>query len=484
MTEERGLIGGFVACNTGKIENCYCVTSFNGKKYTSGGFVGENKGTIAKSFCEYAAKGLSGGFSGTRTQLGDGCFFVHDLDAESKKVEPLWDRKYGIRSRKIKNANDAARAGYDMKNIWSFTGQKPLLQFQEDNWMFPDTFRFNPSKQILSIKDAKNLFLFAEMVNNGDKRFVNAKVRLDADIDLKGKTWVPIGIDRGCAFCGVFDGNGYSVTNFVIKDDHYAKKGFFGYLKGDVFNLTIDCQIRGDGCVGGIAAVNEGTIGCCGATVGLYGKGSDLNAGGLVGMNNGHIFQSYAAGKIKLLMIPVIPIAVVASSAMVLSAAVFSGTSGSGDSIYNPVEKDPNQEQIAGDNTTQPDHTGSTEAGSSEDDTESGQLAHSLGFTLSHSVSILLDSGDCLLDFSNPADNTNSMVIKLSIENEDGSRTAIAKSGAILPGYQVRSISLLDGVTLDAGEYTGYVTLIPYDIVTNDKSMIETELPVSLSISK
>lgn len=487
MAQHKGLVGGFVASNTGEIENCYCVTSFNGKKYISGGFVGENKGTISKSFCEYTATGLSGGFSGTRTQLGDGCFFIYDQVPSHGKDAQLWDRKCGLDSHKIHNAVDAAKVGFDMKNIWAFTGKRPLLCFQENRWMFPNAFRSLSAKQVLSIKDVKNLLLFAEMVNNGDIRFINSSVRLDADIDLGGKDWTPIGIERSCAFNGVFDGNGYSITNFVIKDDHCSKKGFFGYLKGNVYNLTLDCQIKGDGCCGGIAAVNEGNIGYCGAVVGLYTKGGDINAGGLVGVNNGRIFQSYAAGKMKFFILPIIPLVVAASSAMMLSAAVFSASSGGGNSIYSPIAKDPHQTQST--QTPEPgtaDGTDSeiTPSENTQDDSDSNGFTHSLSFTLGQEITVSLSSGECQFYFTNPSGNTNCVILSLVVENEDGTRTEIAHTGAVYPGYRLESATLLEGASLSAGSYSGYAVLTSYDVDTHDKAMVETELPVNLTVTK
>jgi hypothetical protein len=481
MAEHRGLVGGFAASNSGEIEDCYCIIRFNGKNYTSGGFVGENKGTISKSFCEHAAKGLSGGFSGNHTKLGSGCYFVHDLESDDKQLEQLWDRRIGLEADKVKNPDDASKIGYDMQTVWSYTGQKPLLRFQENNWVVPDAFRGNSSKEVLTIRDAKNLFLFAEMVNSGDNRFLHAKVRLDTDIDLDGKTWTPIGTDRSVAFEGVFDGNGHSVENFVIKGDGISRKGFFGYLKGSVYNLTIDCEIRGEGYIGGIAAVNEGTIGCCGATVGLYGKGSDVSAGGLVSINSGHIFRSFAAGKIKFLMIPIIPIAAIACSGVVLSAAALASSSRGG-SVYSPIDSDPNQ-QPATETVSNTDFETSSEKTTETGEDTPPQLAHSLNFTLNETVYVYTSTRDCILNFVNPSGNTNNLVLELSIEDADGNRTVIAKSGAILPGYRLQSMTLNEDVQLDAGSYSGYITLCPYDTSTNNKSMVETELPVSLVVS-
>jgi hypothetical protein len=125
---------------------------------------------------------------------------------------------------------------------------------------------------------------------------------------------------------------------------------------------------------------------------------------------------------------------------------------------------------------------------SSEEITETGddtppQLAHSLSFTLNETVYVYTSTRDCILNFVNPSGNTNSLVLELSIEDADGTRTVIAKSGAILPGYRLQSMTLDEDVQLDAGSYSGYITLCPYDTSTNNKSMVETELPVTLIVS-
>jgi hypothetical protein len=176
-------------------------------------------------------------------------------------------------------------------------------------------------------------------------------------------------------------------------------------------------------------------------------------------------------------MIPIIPIIAIACSGVVLSAAALASSSGGG-SVYSPIDSDPNQ---------LPATEAVSETVSSEETTETvenstPELAHSLSFTFNETLYINTSTHSCILDFTNPSGNTNSLVIELSLEDADGNRTVIAKSGAILPGYRLESLTLDENVQLDAGEYSGYITLFPYDTTTNNKSMVETELPVSLVV--
>jgi Cu2+-exporting ATPase len=104
------------------------------------------------------------------------------------------------------------------------------------------------------VRDGEEVTVPIENVNKGDKKFTKANVRLESDIDLNGREWEPIGNARTVAFSGVFNGNGYVIKNFSIKSKNKENKGFFGFLKGEVYNLTVDCIIKGIGCCGALVA--------------------------------------------------------------------------------------------------------------------------------------------------------------------------------------------------------------------------------------
>ena len=103
------------------------------------------------------------------------------------------------------------------------------------------------------------------------------KIKLNADLDLKDKLWLPIGAGHGGnGFKGEFDGQGHSISNVYIKSDEllsaYNDKclaqnlGFFGINGGGTikdFNLkNVD-----------IYATNSHIDGC----------GNEISVGGLVG---------------------------------------------------------------------------------------------------------------------------------------------------------------------------------------------------------
>lgn len=509
-----GLLGGFVASNTehGRIEDCYCVLRFNGRNTTAGGFAGDSKGNISNSFCEDIARGLTGGFAGNPySNPGKNCYFLCDSENRKKKKDALWDSDRALVKEQLLDEKKAAQAGFDMEQTWAVNRQRGLLQFADGKWM-QRVEETQGAKKVLVIRSADDLVRFSEMVNSGDKRLIDARVRLDEDIDLQGKAWIPVGKTRANAFRGIFDGNGHTVHNFVIKGDDFPKKGFFGYLRGQVYNLTIDCVIKGEGDIGGIAAVNEGVIGCCGAIVSLQGKGKEYHIGGLTGINSGHIFKSYAAGKIRFLVIPILPVLVLLSGITVLSAAVGKVIPNMGEQpVYNPVASDPNQIKNDKNPDQDVDASGGQDGDGGQEVYTVSDNRHTIAFTFDEEILVSLSTGACELNFENPKYDDHKLVVELQFSDAVATevlgstgrtnvaqaaceakadydpetyRVSLAKSGAVDPGYGIACVYLNDfaQANLSPGEYSGYVSLTPYDEKTNNKSMIETELPVTIVV--
>ena len=88
------------------------------------------------------------------------------------------------------------------------------------------------------ISTAQELLNFASLVNEGS---TSIKGILAGDIDMSGKTWIPIGTSSK-PFKGVFDGNGYTVSNLIMADNNnYEYAGFFGYAKNaTIKNVTVN----------------------------------------------------------------------------------------------------------------------------------------------------------------------------------------------------------------------------------------------------
>lgn len=96
-----------------------------------------------------------------------------------------------------------------------------------------------------------DLTTFRNIVNRGDK-FSGQTVTLEADINLGGEEWVPIGHNLNYNFQGTFDGNSHKIYNFKITNAFVFNNiispgtGFFGFMEktATIQNLKIsDAQI-------------------------------------------------------------------------------------------------------------------------------------------------------------------------------------------------------------------------------------------------
>jgi len=117
------------------------------------------------------------------------------------------------------------------------------------------------------VGSAASLYAFADSVNAGGDAWAGQKVVLCADIDLKNEAWTPIGQTGATQFQGIFDGNGYTISNLKIDSSAqtggYYSSGLFGWLNNAaVQNVTVEnATVIGNHNVGVIAGYLE-TSGC------------------------------------------------------------------------------------------------------------------------------------------------------------------------------------------------------------------------------
>ena len=388
---------------------------------------------------------------------------------------PLLDEFDDERSR------DSVRAQFVVGVDENEIGLEPIkFNVGSDNKRVDETgFFVVDAEGAIVIKEAKELLELAKQINDGNRTLASSYIRLDNDIDLKGKSWIPIGCELDMAFTGLFDGGGHIVKNFIIKPRKHKVPGFFGYLKGEVYNLTIDCCISGsDGTVlGGIAAYcDKGVIGCCASIASIDCKGAG-SFGGLVGSNSGKIFHSYTAGEIRRTF-PWLPVAFLAIPALVipfiivlllpiLDLPVFNLIHDNPfDSVFNPIPID------AGARREEP----------SRPSTDSNLVS----FKFERVIEVNLSTGTCVFNFLNPGISNHDVVIELRLVGSDGRRELIAKSGAVPSGYSLADLRLLpanERVQIPVGTFEGYVELAFYDMDTHNRSLMESELPVAVKIT-
>jgi len=164
---------------------------------------------------------------------------------------------------------------------------------------------------IYQISNVGELYWFAQLVNSGT---TDASAVLTADImvnrDIAGETqtyrlarWVPIGAESG--FTGSFNGNYHTISGLYMNGSD-ATVGFIGNLNGGtVFNLgIIDSYFETDAdnsCVGGVVAINNGTVSGCRFTGTILNHGADGFCGGIVGNNTdeGSVTNCYSVGSVS-----------------------------------------------------------------------------------------------------------------------------------------------------------------------------------------
>ncbi|SFB05749.1 Ig-like domain (group 2) [Acetitomaculum ruminis DSM 5522] len=92
--------------------------------------------------------------------------------------------------------------------------------------------------KLYTVSYPSQLYWIATKINAGEFPS-NAKIVLDADIDLGDKPWTPIGSDYDLSYAGIFDGQGHTIKNISLTIDNYAD-GLFGYVRGTKTTIKID----------------------------------------------------------------------------------------------------------------------------------------------------------------------------------------------------------------------------------------------------
>ncbi len=110
------------------------------------------------------------------------------------------------------------------------------------------------------IKSAADFAYFMTTCQSGNSVYAGKTIVLDTDINCANKTITGIG-HQNCNFSGTFDGNGHTISNFVINstNDYYA--GLFQQVShgATIKNLTVkNATVTGNKLVGVIASsLNE-----------------------------------------------------------------------------------------------------------------------------------------------------------------------------------------------------------------------------------
>ena len=131
---------------------------------------------------------------------------------------------------------------------------------------------------------------------------------------------------------------------------------------------------------------------------------------------------------------------------------------------YAPQNKEENAETI-------PDDT--------SDKMENPEGGGAVSLTYSNEVTIDISDKAAALYFANPGKSNQDMVIQIAIRD-----TVILQSGTLSPGHQVKLLNLLEGAEemLQPGGYEGKFIVLYYDQTSGEKSMVNTEIPITINV--
>lgn len=104
-----------------------------------------------------------------------------------------------------------------------------------------------------------------------------------------------------------------------------------------------------------------------------------------------------------------------------------------------------------------------------------------VGLTYAKEVDISLSDKSATLQFANPTKSNQDVVLQLEIDD-----VVILQSGRLEPGNMVSTLNLLDGAEkrLAAGGYNGKFVVLYYDRTSREKAMINTEIPVTVTVTE
>jgi hypothetical protein len=118
-------------------------------------------------------------------------------------------------------------------------------------------------------------------------------------------------------------------------------------------------------------------------------------------------------------------------------------------------------------------------SGDDTDKMSSPQGGGAVSLTYSNTVTLSLSSKEADLVFQNPTKSNQDMVLELLIDGK-----VIAKSGRLPAGYGLKKLTGVDTEMLKEGTYNGKFTVLYYNTQSGEKAMVNTDIPVTITVQK
>lgn len=345
--DDTTYVGGIAGVSNGVIKNCYntnkvvLISKVEDGIYhaKAGGISGSAK--LVKDCYNDGYVMASGDFLDTGGITGDGgeavnCYNtgrVRQLDnstAEPGGIGPYFTSKnsysiyvtlpgYGHESNTVFLTRD------QMKKQEYY----PALDF-ENVWVMNNEYDYPQLRSVAHVAAADNTTEFAG--GNGTEsnpyriktkdhlknieNYEYGHFKLMNDIDLSGENWQVLCDSKDDAFCGVLDGNGYTIKgmNVVANDASDLFTAFIGYNDGTIMNLNFEdssiiSELESDTRIftGTICGYNDRmavieNCRCSNANVKVASVKNECRIGGIVGYNDGKISTCGISGAISIEM--------------------------------------------------------------------------------------------------------------------------------------------------------------------------------------
>ena len=127
---------------------------------------------------------------------------------------------------------------------------------------------------------------------------LSACYKLTANIDLNGEDFTPLGNAESGTFSGIFDGNGFTISNLNVFSGKFA--GLFGCNEGTIKNVKLSgIYVYGTRYIGGVVGQNTtlGSVFDCSVSSGDIEADDGINeiyAGGIIGYNEGFVEGTFS----------------------------------------------------------------------------------------------------------------------------------------------------------------------------------------------
>jgi len=298
-----GHIGGLVGYNTGIIKNSYAKGTISLGRHQVGGLVGVNRGTVDNSFAMGDVRGSSvGGLAGGNRGLLTDSYATGDVKGERDAGGLAADGPGTvINSYFTGNVSGEGNVGglvgddstlknshYNINEV-QINGDHHLTTgglFNEQYKDWIEDLKLNiddynqtlqPSEDCYEIKDVEGIRDLLGFADNEEYKFCLAD-----NIDLLNESGLYIPY-----LAADFNGKGYNIENLSVDQPFAPQVGMFGHNEGaSVKNIALlDVNISGNNAVGGIVGLNEGYISDSFVRGNIQGDGRLVGA--LVGWNRG-----------------------------------------------------------------------------------------------------------------------------------------------------------------------------------------------------